>query len=58
MVTASAMEGLSVSLIKILGEQMRLNNLGNETIMTRNIALTRYRYADIQDYGNGFNAVV
>ena len=52
------MEGLSVSLIKILGEQMRLNNLGNETIMTRNIALTRYRHADMQDYGNGFDAVV
>ena len=58
MVTASVMEGLSVSLIKILGEQMRLNNLGNETIMTRNIALIRYRHADMQDYGNGFNAVV
>ena len=58
MVTASVMEGLSVSLIKILGEQMRLNNLGNETIMTRNIALTRYRHADMQEYGNGFDAVV
>ena len=46
------MKGLSALLIKIFGEQMRLNNLGNETIMTRNIALTRYRHADMRDYGN------